>query len=742
MPGAPRRSVPALFGCGFGDGASAGCVANVDSPPLRPGQRRTVSFLLTGYDLLPGRYQLATSGAVRLYWAGTTDVVPATTVEQAHSFTVRDATALELRAVLEPLIAAAGVASPSDPEQWKTRQFARQAIAEVAPPFLAQLLARFARERTVPAVDALRRIATAESTALLHALLDAPEYVRREAVHVRARIADPADTTFFANLLRDANADLMERRSAALALGKIGGDTAVSLLESAATGAATLRGTIVTALGHTRSPLAVPAIIRISDDDTYNEMCSSLRVLTHRAWCIGTPVDHQAQARRWLREWNERAPGAVIYGLDDCEDLESEERKAHEAAARARVVPVPAIRPSEERPRITSLEPARPSPDSRLLIRGHSLGARDSSTVLVRLRQGTTVHDLRPLGSGWSSKDGIERSQHLEVHLPGTMRSGPWQIEVESGGALLARADVTVGAPARLVLARVEPPQAHPSQLIEVETQTPPLLSDMLELTDSRGTSWPITPIVTSSGFMFELPARVAEGIVELRARRKEPAGDYVSPPHPMHVTMAPLPLPLSALRQIGSLAPGQFVTIRPDANTEFELRRVDRVEFEFQQGVVRVVVEANGQGFTRFALPSSLKPGKALARSRTWIEQRVSEWSMPVVVQLSKDPAPVSILLITAANGPVWWPDGGPRFMFAERGQRFEMSGEIPIDATQLRVHLVRGNEVRALPVVELRDSFQFTIPLDLPNGDWRLRVGAADRSTPTQDVTLVRIE
>ena len=159
---------------------------------------------------------------------------------------------------------------------------------------------------------------------MLRSLLDSPELsVRRDALYALALLGSSGDAKLFADILADAAADSHHRYLAALALGKIGGDGVVASLESAATGApAELRRGIVTALGHTRSPLAVPAIIRVVDDDTHNQMCGSLRLLTHRRWCEGAPVDHAARARRWLRDWQDRAPGTLIHGLEDCDVLE------------------------------------------------------------------------------------------------------------------------------------------------------------------------------------------------------------------------------------------------------------------------------------------------------------------------------------------------------------------------------------------------------------------------------------
>ena len=75
------------------------------APPIRPGDRRVISLLLQGYDLPPGRDELAVSGALRLHWSDSRDSVPEAAVSQTHVVDVRDATSEELRRALEPLVA-------------------------------------------------------------------------------------------------------------------------------------------------------------------------------------------------------------------------------------------------------------------------------------------------------------------------------------------------------------------------------------------------------------------------------------------------------------------------------------------------------------------------------------------------------------------------------------------------------------------------------------------------------------
>lgn len=733
--GQSRRQAPALHGC-FAGVDGIGCSSLSHVPPIAPGERKVFSFLLTQYDLPPGRFDLVVSGMPRLRWSDSQQAVPGGAASQTLLLEIRDATTEQLTEVLRPLVADAASTSP-------TKFDSRAALIEAAPQHLARELAQFAEEGMLNAPDALRRIGTAESVALLRGLLDSQNAaVRNATLYALAGLGRGDDVKLFATLLADATIDRSERGLAALALGKIGGDSVVPLLESAASnGPAELRRTIVTALGHTRSPLAVGAIARITDDDTRNEMCGSLRMLTHTVWCDGSLFDVDARARRWLREWSAQSPRPALHGLEDCDVLEAEDERARQEASRpARVVPEPAIRPSPESPKITSLQPPRTSAGGHLLIRGYALGARDSRSVTVRFAQGQTVQDVAVVGTGWSHKDGLEGEQYLQVIVPDSLKSGRWDLQVLYGNTIV-RSSIDIVAPTRLALTRMLPSRPHPSQLVEIQSTPPPLDGDAIEVIDSKGVSWTPFSFTSSSGFGFELPPRVAPGIAIVRVRRPATNGQVVSESLTFNITTDPMPLPLTALEYMKPVAPGQFTNIWPDTSAEFEVERADRIEFEFQQGSYRVTADSLRERPTRIQIPSSLRPGVTLVRTRTWIDQTASEWSAAFKVTLLKRPAPISVSLINSTHGSVWQP-GGPRFMFATPGETFVLDGSIPVAAANLKVQLERRRDVRDVNVVATREGFQFTVPIDLPRGDWRLRVGAVDGSTPTQNITLVRVE
>jgi hypothetical protein len=151
--GAEPEQPPRLRGCfvsgGFGPGASCG----VDHPPLMPpGQTVSVPYLLTGYRLHSGSYVLHASGRAAVRWffgAGLNsspvsrrkpgDPVEGSAFEVSLSLKIRAGTEEELRQRCLQYV------SDSEPAGNITAN-AREAIAEMAPPFLEKTILGFATQ--------------------------------------------------------------------------------------------------------------------------------------------------------------------------------------------------------------------------------------------------------------------------------------------------------------------------------------------------------------------------------------------------------------------------------------------------------------------------------------------------------------------------------------------------------------------------------------------------------------------
>ena len=637
------RALPRLFGC-F-PGVEGGGLGGASHPPqLAPGSVHSTRLLLKDYDLSPGKHQLAVSGQMRFHWLKQQEPVPGTEIAEVLTVNVGPATHDELRTAFAPLVAEAEAATSVRSVQ------ARAAIIESAPPFLAQLIARFAPPYMPGGVaEALRRIGTPESRALLMDLYERTTGdLRPPVVLAMARSGDPGLTELLSRILADPSADISSRRHAALGLGLTGGERAVRDLERALTGADhQLRSGIVTALGHTRSKRAVPILIgQYGNNDTENAVCNSLRVLTHRRWCDGAGHDPAAKRRRWLQSWEANSLSATIYGLDSCEALYEADREAAEAAATLErsfpAEPPFTARPSGRAPEITSVVPSVTSPRSWVAASGYSLGAEDPRTQRVLFVRGPITHAAKSNGGGWSSKDGIEDMQNVSIDVPEALEPGRWHLVIEANGRRTPPVPIDVVPPRPIEWSAISPSQPHPSQQVWLDTRVPPQRDDALELIDARGVRWPFEAPASEHGFVVVLSDDVAEGEAAIRVLRKRGAAG--SPPFKFRITSGPSPLTTTALAFMKPVAARQWTELWLDTTDAFEVDRVDRVEIEFaQRGQIFAAVATGTQG-TRVQIPAGLRPGIAMARNRTWIEDTASEWSLAVPVRIAKRALPVSV--------------------------------------------------------------------------------------------------
>jgi HEAT repeat protein len=206
------------------------------------------------------------------------------------------------------------------------RNRAREAIAEMAPPFLRDTIRKFAEDEWSArlAVQGLAGINTEQTRSDLVALYDkSPDFgLRSQIVTAMAHIATKAEMGFLASLLpgRSTKTEDSMRSYAALGIGRIGGPDAVRTLATAPHNIGPLvSSAIATALGNTRDASAVPALIQMyaEDEDARNSVCSALQTLTHYQWCNGSG-NVPRQVATWNRWWQRNAAKLRIYGTDAC----------------------------------------------------------------------------------------------------------------------------------------------------------------------------------------------------------------------------------------------------------------------------------------------------------------------------------------------------------------------------------------------------------------------------------------
>jgi hypothetical protein len=332
VDGGRKKQSPNLFGCFAGFGGGSGC--GIDHPPLmKPGQTVSFWYLLKGYNLPAGDYTLQAAGKAGVRWkyyprAGgsvprhsETEPVEGQMFNRSMKLVVEDATEAKLRERYASYVA--------DAEGWdrERRPRAREAIAEMAPTFLEKTLLGFANqpEDAHLAVEGLGQISTAESRHDLIALFDASADLRVRAYIVEklAGIGTPGEISFFSSLLAGRSSALDDpiRIFAALGLGRIDGEESVKVLESAPRNPnPEVRASVATALGNTKDPDAIPALIRMYADETarvQDSVCSAFVTLTHYQWCHGSGSGEMVQAR-WRAWWQSHSARLTLYDAGQC----------------------------------------------------------------------------------------------------------------------------------------------------------------------------------------------------------------------------------------------------------------------------------------------------------------------------------------------------------------------------------------------------------------------------------------
>lgn len=341
--GQRRLTSPNLWGC-FGGGVGSGSGCGIDHPPmLLPGKGTDFTYLLHDYRLKSGDYLLQVSGKAGVRWKFVGDYrpdgpspvhasrfldgdpVPGALFDQKITLSVRRASLDELKIAFSPYVHDAGSWDP------QVNYPARDAISEMAPPFLEKMISEFAANPYTAsfAVKGLSRIDTDESHADLVKLFDKSTdlNIRESIVHALAETNSSDQLGFFAGLLPGHTSEPEDRvrQWAVLAIGRLGGDHGVDLLSSFLNGTSTrpspwLRSVIATALSSSRSKSAIPILIDMygdADGLVRNNVCGSLMSLTHRRWCDGSGQTARLQSS-WRNWWQENGSSTKVYGTEEC----------------------------------------------------------------------------------------------------------------------------------------------------------------------------------------------------------------------------------------------------------------------------------------------------------------------------------------------------------------------------------------------------------------------------------------
>jgi HEAT repeat protein len=207
---------------------------------------------------------------------------------------------------------------------------AAQAITELAPTFLEDVLIKLAKSRyAYGAIIALRKANTqATRAALAETATSGDDHsVRIWAIQSLGR---SNDTSYLPSLFKLMESEDKEiQYVAAAAAGNVGGSAAVNrLLSLVSNPDAKTRSAGANGLGQTRAREAVPILIELlldSDLEVRQNAVAGLLLLTHyvafegNEWAdISTAESAAAVHQRWVNWWSSHRTSCEMHGMADC----------------------------------------------------------------------------------------------------------------------------------------------------------------------------------------------------------------------------------------------------------------------------------------------------------------------------------------------------------------------------------------------------------------------------------------
>ena len=318
----PEAESPIERACGYG-GSCAGGLRKIPA-----GNSITIRRLLNREFRLrrPGTYAIRTHTTIVARGQDLFDAPPVEQVEATDILRVQlqSSNASQLQAAFQPYVEELNNADPMK------RAEAASAIAEIAPPFLEDVLIEMTNsDHASAAVEALRKantIKTREALASIAAGSGDPA-LRVEAIDNLGRTRDTTYLSTLTQLL--ASDDKRVQNAAAESAGILGGPAAFTEL-AALVSSSDMQTRVAGAngLGHTRARQAVSILIRMlldSDADVRQAAVNGLSLLTRRVafygdeWSDVTNLQSASDVhQRWVRWWNSNGIDRKIYGMADC----------------------------------------------------------------------------------------------------------------------------------------------------------------------------------------------------------------------------------------------------------------------------------------------------------------------------------------------------------------------------------------------------------------------------------------
>jgi hypothetical protein len=272
---------------------------------------------------------------------------------------------------------------------------------------------------------------------------------------------------------------------------------------------------------------------------------------------------------------------------------------------------------------------------TKISLEGYRLGANlYNGGVRVQFSQmGQNYFESVPGGS-YIVANVQQGLQRLGVVIPTGIQPGPCQVAVDVEGMMSQTLTIIISPPATApVISAIKPHSVGPGDLIWIEG-TGFSDSDDFELIDSAGRVYAKRSLITSDPDVaaMNIPMDTPDGEVTLRAIERRSGTNVAGKAVAFTVTRGPRPAEVAA-EWLMRVAPGQWLDL--PVKSEDPINTADRVEISFTQREQSQVVPIADPKVLRVQVPRSLMPGDVTIRMRTWIGDKVSEWSVPTSFRL-----------------------------------------------------------------------------------------------------------
>ncbi len=287
-------------------------------------------------------------------------------------------------------------------------------------------------------------------------------------------------------------------------------------------------------------------------------------------------------------------------------------------------------------PQITDVVPKETTPETYIKISGYKLGGIDKSEVIFS--QGAENFITSATGASWEGDDYADALLHWSIKVPKELTVGDCQITVKYEGRQSSPFTVKISSVIKPPeIKSLTPAKARTGEYVSIDgdgfSET-----NKIEIVDAEGRIHILNffGIANTGALGFTVSDEIADGdavvkILETRNGFNEP-GNSLS----LRVKHGAVPLNLDGDDAV-SLAAGQWYA--PIFWGNKPLIGATKVEFLLRQGKQEQNSFVSNFKKIRFQIPMSFEPGKMEVQTRTWINDDISEWSQPIIMEVAEKP-------------------------------------------------------------------------------------------------------